>query len=126
MREKKDVVFKMYNLPGGHLNPGEKVLDGLQREIREELGCEIEAEGMLAVYSIIEEESHYINFVFLARVSNGVPRANTAEIYDAGWYSLDDIRGIPDDRILYPRKFREVLSSYQSGSVFPLTVFHDM
>ena len=126
VREKKDVVFKMYNLPGGHLNPGEKVIDGLRREMREELGCEIQVRGVVAVYSILEEESHYINFVFSARVSEGVPRANTQEIHSIEWRALDYIEQVSEKEILYPHKLKEAVSRCLSGAVYPLDILIEM
>ncbi|MGI6377110.1 MAG: NUDIX domain-containing protein [Anaerolineae bacterium] len=39
-----------YNLPGGGLEPGEGLYEGLRREVREELGCEVEIGPLLLAY----------------------------------------------------------------------------
>ena len=40
-----------WSLPGGRLEPGESLADCARRECREELGCEVELDGLLAVLS---------------------------------------------------------------------------
>ncbi|HEX7737180.1 MAG TPA: NUDIX domain-containing protein [Ktedonobacteraceae bacterium] len=40
-----------WNLPGGAVDPGETVAEGLSREVREETGLEIEVGQLVGVYS---------------------------------------------------------------------------
>lgn len=40
-----------WNLPGGAIDPGETVTEGLRREVREETGLEIEVGQLVGVYS---------------------------------------------------------------------------
>lgn len=40
-----------WNLPGGAIDPGETVSEGLRREVREETGLEIEVGQLVGVYS---------------------------------------------------------------------------
>ncbi|MBL7183998.1 MAG: NUDIX hydrolase [Anaerolineae bacterium] len=66
-----------YRLPSGGVNWGESVLSALHREVREEMGLEIEVERFLGLleYEIrCEEESlPFVSYVFLVRDDGGEP-----------------------------------------------------
>lgn len=82
-----------WNLPGGKVDFGERVEDAVRREIREEIGVEIELIRPLALVEMIGlDDQHWISPTFLARIVSGEPRNLEPEKHEGlVWASLDDL-----------------------------------
>jgi ADP-ribose pyrophosphatase YjhB (NUDIX family) len=115
--EKKQQIF--YRIIGGSLNFGETTEQGVRREIKEELGCEIENLDFLKVVENIFEYNglpgHEIVFLYKGELSNkqlySQNKIHIVEPYmefDAEWVPIEYI--LNKKIILYPSfNFNEVL-----------------
>ena len=61
-RVKKD--WKGYTLPGGHVEPGESIVDAVVREMKEETGLTIKAPRLCGVKQFPIDGGRYLVFLF--------------------------------------------------------------
>ena len=79
-----------WNLPGGGLEYGETVDDGLRREVREEIGCDIEVARLIGVYS--KPRKREIVLAFLCHLAPGSAEPSTSdEVSEVGWFAPGEL-----------------------------------
>jgi 8-oxo-dGTP diphosphatase len=81
----------LWEFPGGKLEAGESVEDGLRRELREELDVELEAVGR-ALLSVADPESVF-RIEFIEVSISGEPRC--LEHAGIGWMTASELRAMP-------------------------------
>jgi 8-oxo-dGTP diphosphatase len=85
-----------WSIPGGKLEWGESVKEGLLREVREETALRVEITGLIDVVDSLTRDAsgnvahHYVLIDFSARHVGGTLAAG-ADAADARWVRFDDI-----------------------------------
>jgi ADP-ribose pyrophosphatase YjhB (NUDIX family) len=85
-----------WEFPGGELEFGEKLDEGMRREFREEYGMDIRLLKLLGVFDHIleHERQHWVSITFIACHSGGVPRILEPQKCSAiGWFHLTRLPG---------------------------------
>ena len=92
----KNPLKGYWSLPGGVLETGEKLEEGIRREVREETGLKVET---LSIFEIFERimrdakgrpEYHYVLIDYLCRPTGGRLRA-ASDVSGAAWVSERDL-----------------------------------
>ncbi len=78
-----------WELPGGHLEEGEALLEGVAREVREESGVEIDLGPLFAVYSNLTHSR--IIFAFLATYRSG-ELTTSEESVEVLWLPAEELK----------------------------------
>ena len=67
--------WRGFALPGGHVEPGESIVEAVKREMLEETGLEIKTPKLCGVKQFPTDEGRYLVFLFLADRFSGTLRS---------------------------------------------------
>ncbi|MBC7581722.1 NUDIX hydrolase [Aeromicrobium sp.] len=91
----KEFLPNIYELPGGHIEFGENLLFGLQRELREELDMTISIGDSFAAFTYMNDikGSHSIEVVYFATFVDAIAgiKLNPADHSGYDWFSKQDV-----------------------------------
>jgi 8-oxo-dGTP diphosphatase len=87
-----------WSLPGGVMEPGERIAESLVREVQEETGLDVEPVRLIGVYSDPEvnqitfpngDQVQVVSATFECRVVGGLLRPDGEESLDVAYYASD-------------------------------------
>ncbi len=82
--------FDKYTLPGGHIEVGESMIDAVRREVKEEVGLDVEVVEMLLVQEAIfapefYKKKHFVFIDFYCKSKDQQVKLDQDEIQDYIW-----------------------------------------
>ncbi len=96
----KEPMKGFWSLPGGLLELGESLADGVRREVREETGLDVRPAGILEVFERImrdaagRPEYHYVLIDYICRVTGGSLCAGD-DVCAVEWFRRRDLASLP-------------------------------
>jgi ADP-ribose pyrophosphatase YjhB (NUDIX family) len=80
----------MWSVPGGKLERGERIQEGVAREVKEETGLEVEVGARIEILERIAATYHYVIHAHVGRVVGGT-LAPSDEVRDVRWVTDDEL-----------------------------------
>lgn len=99
MVEERAEGRRVYNQPAGHLEPDERLVDAVVREVLEEARTHFVPEAVVGLYRWVNPASGetHVRVAFSGTVNGIEPeRPLDDPIIEAGWYSYEELRARPE------------------------------
>lgn len=94
----KSFLPGVYEIPGGHVEYREDIIDGLKREVREELGMEIRVGDSFAAFTDFNEvkKLHFIEVIYFAEFVDPIEniKINREDHSEFGWFAENEIEKV--------------------------------
>jgi len=84
----------LWVMPGGKIDLGEPILEALKREVHEEVGLEVEIEGLIDVFEHLtpgEDNCHFVILYYRCRPLHCDIVHNEHEVAEAVWVASDEL-----------------------------------
>lgn len=89
--DKKGSWSGKWTVPGGKVEFGERIVDAVKREAKEETGLDVEVLKLIDVdEAIVGSERHYIFLNYLCKVIDGQMKASS-DASGIGWFTKDEL-----------------------------------
>lgn len=108
--------------PAGGLESHEDPIMCAKREVREEIGIEVEITSLVGIYTADRGDSASgLAFVFKGRIKEGEFRLAKGEIMDCRFFTSKEIRELATKGELYKPEYNlSSLRDWESGCSFPI------
>lgn len=103
----------VYSALAGFVEPGETIEDCVRREVREEVGVEVDDIAYFASQSWAFP--HSLMIAYTARYASGEIRLDDAEIAEARWFSIDALPKLPSSISIARRLIDATVERLRSG-----------
>jgi len=100
-----------WGIPGGHLEPGERIFECAEREVKEETGLDAKAVALLKVAELINlpefhRRAHMISMIVRLDVTGGEVNLDGNEMVDYRWVTPDEALSMTETTV------REAFQAY--------------
>jgi len=99
-------------LVGGFIEPWELPEDALKREVKEEIGVDVELVEFLGFYlaeNLYAQKECLLGIAYHCRVESGIPEP-LHETVEVGWFAKDDI---PWDKLVFPENVKTLKAFFK-------------
>ncbi len=115
---------RLWALPAGGMEPGESVTECMKREVWEETGLVVKSCQAFAIYSDPRftapnrPQAQLLTVAYRVDDWEGELLTATDETLDARWFSIDELRALPDLMPMYLETVEDCLAIREDGGGF--------
>ncbi len=96
-RRSKLKIWRKWEVPGGIVNFGESLEDAIKREVKEEIGVEVELVKPIDffftnIWKLKKKRIHVFLVGYLCRIKRGKPKPCDREIEKVKWFSIEEVK----------------------------------
>lgn len=118
-----DACKGKWGAPGGHVDPGETIMEAAVREVKEETGCEVELTSVCQIGTMPGQNFTFLAIIFTARVAQDVENFASEEIATTRWFTYEEAVAL-GDQLRLPEWIIHALTVHHEGKVMPLNLIN--
>ena len=122
VQEAKEKCYKKWDIPAGHLEYNETIMQGAVREIKEETGCDVKLTGILNIANRVMTDDIFIAIIFSTELLNENIKYDEKEILDVKWYKIDEVINNMDDKLRNNDFIKQSIINLKSGNVASIDI----
>lgn len=86
--------FQKWSIPGGRIESGISLLENLQREIKEEIGVDLDLNNsrLIDAVDILKPDKHVVRLTYLIEVNKQIQIVLSKEHIQYKWMNINEIR----------------------------------
>lgn len=92
--ENDDWMPNFWDTPGGTIDFGEKILDALVREVKEETDLNVKVGNVIFCYNHLSGERHQFELVYLCEYIGGDIKLDPQEHSEYKWVTLEELESL--------------------------------
>ena len=112
-------AYGLWNLPGGHLDDNESIIDGAIREAKEETGLDVELIGILSIQRSLVNEN-IVRIVFNAKKRSGNITYDKNEILDCKWITIEEFEKMNINTLRGSDTFLDIVENIKDNKNYSL------
>ncbi len=122
VQEAQKRCYGKWNIPAGHLDFNETIMQGAIREIKEETGCDVELTGVVGIQNRVLEDDIFIQIIFSTKLINENIKYDKNEILDVKWYDYNDIINNMDNELRDLNFVKRPIINLKANNIAPIEI----
>lgn len=122
VQEKQDECYGKWNIPAGHLDCNESIIEGAKREIKEETGCDVELTGVANIANRVLENDIFVQITFVGKIINETVKIDPEEILDVKWFDIDDVLNNMDNELRNLNFVKQPIKNLAENKIAPIDI----
>lgn len=122
VQEAQKRCYEKWNIPAGHLDFNETIMQGAIREIKEETGCDVELTGVVNISNRVLKDDIFITIIFSTKLINEDIKYDKNEILDVKWFDYDDIIKNMDSELRDLNFIKQPIINLKSNNIAPIEI----
>lgn len=123
VRENKKECYGKWAFPAGHVEVGETIIDGAQRELLEETGCKANLKKAFPIIMHNHKDKVLIMVHFLADLIDDNSQYNKEEIQEIKWIDIDEIKKMNKEEFRAYSVIKTIMDSLEDNKLYDLELF---